>query len=83
MRQIYRKTGLDRRRHFAHVLEQNGFIRMSDAANRISLNMGYTENGFADKVYHIHLRYAGDNAELYFRDYLNAHPDVAKEYETL
>ena len=22
----------------------------------ISLNMGYTENGFADKVYHIHLR---------------------------
>ena len=29
---------------------------------------GYTENGFADKVYHIHLRYAGDNDELYFRD---------------
>ena len=52
-------------------------------ANRISLNKGYTENGFADKVYHIHLRYAGDNDELYFRDYLNEHPAVAKEYETL
>ena len=25
----------------------------------------------------------GDNDELYFRDYLNDHPDVAKEYETL
>ena len=67
----------------AQILEQNGFIIMSSEANRISLNKGYTENGFADKVYHIHLRYAGDNDELYFRDYLNEHPDVAKEYETL
>ena len=65
------------------ILEQNGFIIMSAEANRISLNKGYTENGFADKVYHIHLRYDGDNDELYFRDYLNEHPDVAKEYETL
>lgn len=70
-------------KEIACVLEQNGFIRMSGGANRISLNRGYTENGFADKVYHIHLRYAGDNAELYFRDYLNEHPDAAKEYETL
>lgn len=67
----------------AQILEQNGFIIMSSGANRISLNKGYTENGFADKVYHIHLRYAGDNDELYFRDYLNEHPDVAKEYEAL
>ena len=34
-------------------------------------------------MYHIHLRYAGDNDELYFRDYLNEHPAVAKGYETL
>ena len=67
----------------ARILEQNGFTVMSFEANRISLNQGYTENGFADKVYHIHLRYAGDNDELYFRDYLNEHPIVAKEYETL
>jgi len=67
----------------ARILEQNGFIIMSVEENRISLNKGYTENGFADKVYHIHLRYAGDNDELYFRDYLNEHPDVAKEYEAL
>ena len=70
-------------RDMARILEQNGFIIMSSEANRISLNKGYTENGFADKVYHIHLRYDGDNDELYFRDYLNEHPDVAKEYETL
>ena len=55
----------------ARILEQNGFVIMSVKANRISLNKGYTENGFADKVYHIHLRYAGDNDELCFRDYLN------------
>ena len=66
----------------AQILEQNGFIIMSSEANRISFNKGYTENGFADKVYHIHLRYVGDNDELYFRDYLNEHSEVAKEYET-
>lgn len=38
---------------------------------------------FADKVYHIHLRYTGDNDELFFRDYLNEHPQTAKEYEDL
>ena len=67
----------------AQILGQNGFTVMSVEANRISLNKGYTEKGFAEKVYHIHLRYAGDNDELFFRDYLNEHSDVAKEYETL
>ena len=67
----------------AHILEQNGFIKMSDEKRRISLNKGYTKEGFADKVYHIHLRYTGDNDELYFRDYLNEHPQIAKEYEAL
>ena len=67
----------------AKTLEQNGFIIMSESENRISLNIGYTPNGFADKVYHIHIRYFGDNDELYFRDYLIDHPDIAKEYEGL
>ena len=70
-------------RDMAQILEQNGFIIMSSESKRISLNKGYSINGFADKVYHIHLRYTGDNDELYFRDYLNEHPDVAKEYEAL
>ena len=67
----------------AHILEQNGFIKMSAEERRMSLNKGYIKEGFADKVYHIHLRYAGDNDELYFRDYLNEHPEIAKEYEAL
>lgn len=56
------------------VIEKNGVIRMSSMESRISFNRGYTENGFAEKVYHVHLRYFGDNDELYFRDYLNGHP---------
>lgn len=65
------------------TIEQNGFIRMSSNANRVSFNRGYTENGFAEKVYHLHLRQEGDNSELYFRDYLNEHTQIAEEYERL
>jgi len=57
----------------AKIIEKNGFIRMSAESERISFNRGYTKDGFADKVYHIHLRYVGDNDELYFRDYLKNH----------
>ena len=67
----------------AEIMKRNGFTVMSSDMQRISLNKGYTKEGFADKVYHIHLRYTGDNDELYFRDYMNDHPDVAKEYEAL
>lgn len=35
------------------------------------------------RCFHLHLRYCGDNNELYFRDYLNENPDIAKEYEDL
>ena len=65
------------------VIESNGFIRMSSSTNRVSFNRGYTENGFEEKVYHLHLRQEGDNNELYFRDYLNEYPHIAKEYEQL
>ena len=48
----------------AQLIEQNGFIRMSTAPERISFNRGYTPEGFAEKVYHVHLRYEGDHDEL-------------------
>lgn len=67
----------------AEAMEKNGFIRMSAEADRISLNRGYTKEGFAEKVFHVHLRYAGDNDELYFRDYLNENPPIAQEYEKM
>lgn len=67
----------------ASLLENAGWLRMSTEKDRGSFNRGYTKNGFADKVYHLHLRRAGDNDELYFRDYLNARSETAKEYEAL
>ncbi len=60
-----------------------GYICMSQSENGLSFNKGYTENGFAERVFHLHLRYAGDNDELYFRDYLLEHLETAKEYEEL
>ena len=64
-------------------IEQSGFAEMWTDDRHISFNKGYTKDGFADKVYHVHLRFTGDNDELYFRDYLNNHPQVAKEYEAM
>ena len=65
------------------LMEQNGFTEMWTDERHISFNKGYTKDGFADKVYHVHVRYSGDNDELYFRDYLNEHPEIAKEYEMM
>lgn len=75
--------GLEEMRNACGILVSNGYINMSDTPKRISLNKGYTENGFAEKVFHIHLRLTGDNDEILFRDYLNAHPEEAKGYEEL
>lgn len=51
--------------------------------NRYYFNKGYTKTGFAETVYHLHLRYYNDCKELYYRDYLNSHPEIAKKYEEL
>lgn len=65
------------------ILVQNGYICMSEQSHRKSFNLGYTSEGFAEKVFHLHLRYWGDNDELYFRDYMNENPLFAKQYEEL
>lgn len=44
---------------------------------------GYTINGFEGQVFHNLVRYKIDWDEIYFRDYLIKHPEIAKEYETL
>lgn len=56
---------------------------MNENKNRLDFNKGYTPNGYADKVFHIHVRLIGDNDEIYFRNYLNSHFGVAKDYEDL
>lgn len=60
-----------------------GYTCMSEGLRRKSFNKGYTAEGFAEKVFHLHLRFRGDNDELYFRDYMKENPAIAKEYVAL
>ncbi len=66
-----------------HLLEHNDYTCMAQDETHIHFNKGYTPNEFAEKMFHVHLKNYGDNDELYFRDYLNGHPEIAKEYEKL
>lgn len=65
------------------ILLDNHYILMCETPDKISFNKGYTANGYADKVFHIHIKKYGDCDELYFRDYLNDNDKKAKEYEKL
>lgn len=68
------------------ILESLGYIytyQPHNPAPHMMLMKGYTPEGFAEKVYHLHVRYLGDWDELYFRDYLEAHPEVRYQYASL
>lgn len=65
------------------LMGQAGYICMAENPCRISFNKGYTPDGYAERVFHIHFHRVGDNYETLFRDYLLVHPDAAKNYERL
>lgn len=65
------------------ILLKNDYILMHETFNKLSFNKGYTINGYADNIFHIHIKEYGDCDELYFRDYLNDNYKKAKEYENL
>lgn len=58
------------------------FTRNEDPL-KLLLGKGYSSDGYAEKVFHLHVRYAGNWGELYFRDYLLDHPDVTAAYGEL
>ena len=67
-------------------LEQDGWLLMAEQKTpdeQSDWNKGYTPQGFAEKVFHLHVRQSGDWDELYFRDYLAAHPEAAEQYAAL
>jgi len=68
-------------------IDQKGYICLDqvDAFKNPSLlcMKGYSEQGFLDKVFHIHIRIINNHKELYFRDYLRDHPQVALAYADL
>jgi len=57
-----------------------GLMQQENDPMKMKFNKGYTPDGYAEKVYHLHVGYIGDWSELYFRDYLLAYPNVAAEY---
>ncbi len=69
----------------SQLLQNDNWILMQkdDALATLDLNKGYTINGFAEKVYHLHVKPSGDWNELYFRDYLQKYQNVARQYEVL
>ena len=69
----------------ADILADAGWLVMArnDSAKTLDLNQGYTPSGFAERVFHLHVKIFGDWGELYFRDYLRAHDGIARKYERL
>jgi GrpB-like predicted nucleotidyltransferase (UPF0157 family) len=69
----------------SQILKSNKWLLTSsiETPKSLTFNKGYTVRGFARKVFHLHVRHAGEWDELYFRDYLIAHPETANEYAKL
>ncbi len=64
-------------------MEDEGYCINTPKKDIILYLKGYTPHGFEGQCVHIHVRHYGDWDELYFRDYLILHPDVAHEYGKL
>jgi GrpB-like predicted nucleotidyltransferase (UPF0157 family) len=65
------------------ILKAEGYIVNTPLGDIIMYLKGYTPAGFQGQAIHIHVRYSGDWGELYFRDYLISHTDIADEYAQL
>lgn len=79
------KDGTDTARLISNM-QLGGYIYLEQPDNpppHMMFIKGYTPEGFKGQVFHVHVRYRGDWDELYFRDYLLAHPETAEEYGIL
>jgi GrpB-like predicted nucleotidyltransferase (UPF0157 family) len=64
-------------------MRDEGYITNNPQNDIIMYLKGYTPHGFEGQCVHIHVRVYGDWDELYFRDYLIMHPEIAQEYGKL
>lgn len=67
------------------LLRKCGYMETHRDEERMGLVMvkGYTAEGFRGQAFHLHVRPWRDWDELYFRDYLAAHPKEAQKYAEL
>ena len=66
-------------------LTGDGWLVMAEdtEAGSMDLNKGYTPRGYAQRVFHLHVRPVGDHDEIHFRNYITMHPMQADEYVRL
>ena len=81
-------TELNKQEELAFIkqIEELGYIYSEQPTNpkpHMMFMKGYTSKGFADEVFHLHVRYLGDHDELYFCRYLRENKDVAEQYGLL
>lgn len=79
--EIGNKTNLD---EFIEIMKDLGLryhVYESNPKPHMMFTLGYTSKGYAERIYHIHVRYLGDWDELYFKDYLNDESSVREAYE--
>ena len=63
-----------------------GYLVMAEAEKPffyLDCCKGYTPHGFAEKVFHLHIRRPGGWDEIVFCEYLKKHPGKAREYAAL
>jgi GrpB-like predicted nucleotidyltransferase (UPF0157 family) len=68
------------------VMTEHGYIHMKEQTRHVMFVKGYGTAGLEKESYHVHMgpleqEWLWDR--LYFRDYLKAHPEEARRYETL
>lgn len=81
--EIEEKFNLSR---LVEILKKEGWTLMFEQKEpylNYVFNKGYTKYGYAEKVYHLHVRNKASWDELYFRDYLIENKDISKKYEKL
>ncbi|OGO17339.1 MAG: hypothetical protein A2Z15_01280 [Chloroflexi bacterium RBG_16_50_11] len=67
-------------------MQQGGYRYLEQPDNpppHMMFIKGYTPEGFKGQVFHVHIRCSGDWDEIYFKDYLLTHPEIAEEYGRL
>lgn len=61
-------------------MQAMGYMVNMPPKDKILYIKGYAAHGFEGQAFHVHVRALGDHDELYFRDYLLAHPEIRQLY---
>lgn len=81
--EIHKNTDIKELKNRIESLNYHCLSKPENPPPHIMFVKGYTLNGFTGQVYHVHVRYPGNWDEIYFKNHLVDHPEVARKYEKL